>query len=194
MLVSLKESISTVWLMLMVISIQMPLLQFSVLLIQQLFKHFKINLLQQSQVKPWQQSTAQWMLSWIWELFSKVWNSYSIEILFDNSDLMNNEIELSNFAAVYNDFASAVTQLDSAFGNQILGPSTNALLRIISKKIFAWALCRWARWFRNRSKLFNLSHNFGWKNSSCSRITGWYQNSFQKCKYFGWIRHWRYSW
>lgn len=47
---------------------------------------------------------------------------------------MNNEIELSNFAAVYNDFASAVTQLDSAFGNQILGPSTNALLRIISKK------------------------------------------------------------
>jgi len=43
-------------------------------------------------------------------------------------DLMNNEIELSNFAAVYNDFASAVTQLDSAFGNQILGPSTNALL------------------------------------------------------------------
>ena len=44
---------------------------------------------------------------------------------------MNNEIELSNFAAVYNDFASAVTQLDSAFGNQILGPSTNALLRLV---------------------------------------------------------------
>ena len=49
---------------------------------------------------------------------------------------MNNEIELSNFAAVYNDFASAVTQLDSAFGNQILGPSTNALLRAISKESF----------------------------------------------------------
>ena len=46
---------------------------------------------------------------------------------------MNNEIELSNFAAVYNDFASAVTQLDAAFGNQILGPSTNALLRMASK-------------------------------------------------------------
>ena len=44
---------------------------------------------------------------------------------------MNNEIELSNFAAVYNDFASAVTQLDSAFENQILGPSTNALLRLV---------------------------------------------------------------
>jgi len=43
-------------------------------------------------------------------------------------DLMNSEIELSNFAAVYNDFASAVTQLDSAFGNQILGSSTNAIL------------------------------------------------------------------
>jgi len=43
-------------------------------------------------------------------------------------DLMNSEIELSNFAAVYNDFASAVTQLDSAFDNQILGSSTNALL------------------------------------------------------------------
>ena len=42
---------------------------------------------------------------------------------------MNSEIELSNFAAVYNDFASAVTQLDSAFDNQILGSSTNALLR-----------------------------------------------------------------
>ena len=56
-----------------------------------------------------------------------------IDLLIDeNSDLMNNEIELSNFAAVYNDFASAVTQLDSAFGNQILGPSTNALLRLVS--------------------------------------------------------------
>ena len=54
-------------------------------------------------------------------------------ILFNNLDLMNNEIELSNFAAVYNDFASAVTQLDAAFGNQILGPSTNALLRMASK-------------------------------------------------------------
>ena len=56
-----------------------------------------------------------------------------IDLLIDeNSDLMNNEIELSNFAAVYNDFASAVTQLDSAFGNQILGSSTNALLRLVS--------------------------------------------------------------
>ena len=56
-----------------------------------------------------------------------------IDLLIDeNSDLMNNEIELSNFAAVYNDFASAVTQLDSAFENQILGPSTNALLRLVS--------------------------------------------------------------
>lgn len=43
-------------------------------------------------------------------------------------DLLNNEIELSNFVAVYNDFASAATQLDTAFGNQILGGATNAFL------------------------------------------------------------------
>ena len=70
------------------------------------------------------------------------YGSYWNKTLFDNSDLMHNEIELSNFAAVYNDFASAVTQLDSAFGNQILGSSTNAFLRIVWKKIwiFPWAL------------------------------------------------------
>ena len=61
------------------------------------------------------------------------YESYWNKILFYNVDLMNNEIELSNFAAVYNDFASAVTQLDSAFGNQILGPSTNAFLRMVWK-------------------------------------------------------------
>jgi hypothetical protein len=42
--------------------------------------------------------------------------------------IMNNEIELSNFAALYNDFADAVTGLDSAFDNQILGGSTAMLL------------------------------------------------------------------
>ena len=43
-------------------------------------------------------------------------------------DIMNNNIELSNFAAIYNDFADAVVGLDSVFGNQVLGSTTNALL------------------------------------------------------------------
>ena len=43
-------------------------------------------------------------------------------------DIMNNNIELSNFAAIYNDFADAVVGLDSVFGNNVLGSTTNALL------------------------------------------------------------------
>jgi len=43
-------------------------------------------------------------------------------------DIINNNIELSNFAAIYNDFADAVVGLDSVFGNNVLGSTTNALL------------------------------------------------------------------
>ena len=43
-------------------------------------------------------------------------------------DIMNNNIELSNFAAIYNDFADAIVGLDSVFGNNVLGSTTNALL------------------------------------------------------------------
>merc|ERR1712158_308477 len=43
-------------------------------------------------------------------------------------DIMNNNIELSNFAAIYNDFADAITGLDAVFGNNVLGSTTNALL------------------------------------------------------------------
>lgn len=63
LLVSSRELISTVWLMLMAVSIQTLLLQFSVHLIQQLFKNSKINLSQRSHLKQCRQSTAQWMLS-----------------------------------------------------------------------------------------------------------------------------------
>merc|ERR1712227_34761 len=47
-------------------------------------------------------------------------------------DIMNNNIELSNFAAIYNDFADAVVDLDSVFGNNVLGSTTNALLSYTS--------------------------------------------------------------
>merc|ERR1719356_1468373 len=51
---------------------------------------------------------------------------------------MNNNIELSNFAAIYNDFADAVVGLDSVFGNNALVTYSSVVTTLAEKALVVW--------------------------------------------------------
>lgn len=53
---------------------------------------------------------------------------YFVELSETVQDLMNNEIELSNFMAMYNDVAGALVNFNDAFGGELMGSSLSAIL------------------------------------------------------------------
>jgi hypothetical protein len=48
------------------------------------------------------------------------------------TDIMNNEIEPSNFVAIINDFTTGLTKFDDAFGNELLGGTLNTVIDAVN--------------------------------------------------------------
>lgn len=53
---------------------------------------------------------------------------YFTELSETVQDLMNNEIEVSNFIAIYNDVAGALVNFNDAFGGELMGSSLSAIV------------------------------------------------------------------
>jgi len=46
------------------------------------------------------------------------------------TDILNSDIQPSNFVAIFNDFTTGLTKFDDAFGNQLLGSTTNTIVDV----------------------------------------------------------------
>merc|ERR1712110_856052 len=46
------------------------------------------------------------------------------------TDILNSDIQPSNFVAIFNDLTTGLTRFDDAFGNQLLGSTTNTIVDV----------------------------------------------------------------